>query len=297
LSASTTLKTYKLVKRIKAGGFDKEKLPSYSLCLQIGTRDFSFSVVNKQTNSCLYIEDYRLDNIKTINTRLEAIQEIVAKHPFLGSDLWDSIKLSFKTHKFSLVPASYFLPEASSDYLALNAEIKTKIEEVYYYKHIASSAVNIFASDKKVISWAKNQYKIKSIQVIHQGSALIEGILKYDDHSHEKAMFCFVDKGLLHVAVSQNQKLQFYNQFAVRKSEDFLKYIMLVFKELRMSPKTSNLIIWGAIKTDAPHIELLKKYIRNISLGSKPNFLKFAPEFEEVEDHRYFDIYSIFLCE
>ena len=110
-------------------------------------------------------------------------------------------------------------------------------------------------------------------------------------------MFCFVDKGILHIAVSQKQALQYYNQFAVRKSEDFLKYIMLVFKELSMSPKTSSLVVWGAIKNDAPHLDLLKKYIRNISLGTKPNFLKFGPEFEEVQDHRYFDIYSIFLCE
>lgn len=297
MSATTTSNTYKLVKRVKAGGFDKEKLPSYSLCLQIGTRDFQFSVVNKQTNSCLYLEDYRLENIKTINTRLEAIQQIADKHAFLGSNLWDSIRVSFKSHKFSLVPSAYFLPEASSDYLALNSEIKTKIEEVYYYKHIASSSVNIFACDKKVIAWAKSKYKEKSIQVIHQGSALIEGILQYDDHSEEKTMFCFVDKGILHVAVSQNKQLLFYNQFAVRKSDDFLKYIMLVFKELAMAPKSSKLIVWGAIKNDAPHIELLKKYIRNISLGTKPNFIKFAAEFDEIQDHRYFDLYSIFLCE
>ncbi len=245
----------------------------------------------------MLVEDYRLHNITTINNRLEALRQITEKHPVLGSNLWDSIKISFKSHKFSLVPAAYFLPEASSDYLALNAEIKTKVEEVYYYKHIASSAVNIFACDKKIISWAKSQYQQKSVQVVHQGSALIEGILKYDDHSHEKTMFCFVDQGILHVAVSQKQQLQYYNQFAVRKSEDFLKYVMMVFKEIKMSPKTSNLIIWGAIKNGAPHVDLLKKYIRNISLGSKPNFLKFGTEFEEVEDHRYFDIYSIFLCE
>lgn len=297
MATATTSKNYKLVKRIKAESFNQEKLPAYSLCLQIGTRDFQFSVVSKQTSSCLYVEDYRLENIKTINTRLEAIREIAEKHPFLGSDLWDNIKISFKSHKFSLVPAAYFLPEAASDYLALNSEIKTKIEEVYYYKHIASSAVNVFACDRKVISWAKSKYKQKSIQVIHQGSAFIEGMLKYDDHSHEKTMFCMVDKGILHVAVSQKQKLLYYNQFAARKSDDFLKYVMLVFKELKMSPKTNNLIIWGAIKNDAPHLQILKKYIRNISLGTKPNFLKFGSAFDDVQDHRYFDIYSIFLCE
>lgn len=297
MGTTTTSRTYKLVKRIKAGSFSKEKLPSYSLCLQIGIRDFQFSVVNKQTNSCLYVEDYRLENIKTINTRLEAVREIVDNHAFLSSNLWDNIKISFKSHKFALVPASYFLPEAASDYLALNSEIKTKIEEVYYYKHIASSAVNIFACDRKVISWAKAQYPKKSMQVIHQGSALVEGILTYDDHSHEKTMFVFSDRGIMHLAVTQNQKLLYYNQFAARKADDYLKYVMLVFKEVGLSPKTNKLVMWGSIKNDAPQVEILKKYIRNISLGTKPNFLKFSSEFDEVSDHRYFDIYSIFLCE
>ncbi|MEQ8583258.1 MAG: DUF3822 family protein [Marinoscillum sp.] len=293
----TATSTFKLIKRIKAGSFDESKLPSYSLCLQIGIRDFQFCVVNKQTGTCLAMEDYKLENIKTINTRLEVIKEIVNKHSFIGSNLWDNIKVSFKTHKFSLVPGSHFLPEASSDYLAVNSEIKTKIEEVYYYKHIASSAVNIFACDKKVISWSKERYPNKSLQVIHQGSALIEGILKYDDHSKEKTMFTYFDRGILHIMVSQKNQLLYYNQFAVRKSEDYLKYIMLVFKEIGLSPKTSSLVVWGLLKNDAPQIELLKKYIRNISFGTKPNFLKFPSEFEDIADHRYFDLYSIFLCE
>ncbi|RED97505.1 DUF3822 family protein [Marinoscillum furvescens] len=295
--SSTATSNYKLVKNIKTGSFDLKKLPSYSLCLQVGIRDFQLCVVNKQTNTCLVLEDYKLENIKTINTRLEAIQGIIANHSFASSDLWDNIKLTFKTHKFTLVPNSHFIPEASSDYLALNSEIKTKIEEVYYYKHISSDAVNIFAADKKVIAWAKGQYPNKSIQVIHQGSTLIEGILAYDDHSHEKAMYAYFDRGILHLTVCQQQKLLYYNQFAVRKSEDYLKYILLVFKEVGLSAKTSKLIVWGLIKTNAPQVELLKKYIRNISLGTKPNFLKFSEAFEDVADHRYFDLYSIFLCE
>lgn len=293
----TATTNFKLVKKIKAGSFDIQKLPSYSLCLNIGIRDFQICVINKQTNNCLIIEVYRLENIKTIKTRVEAIQQIIEKHKIFSSDLWDDIKVSFKTHKFSLVPNSHFIPDASSDYLALNCEIKTKIEEVYYYKHISSSAVNVFASDKLVVRFLKKSYPHKSIQIIHQGSALIEGVLRYDDHSHEKTMFCYIDRGIVHVLVTQENKLHYYNQFAARKSEEILKYIMLVFKELRLSPKSSNLIVWGLLKSDAPVIEIVKKYIRNISFGSKPNFLKFPTEFEGLDDHRYFDLYSIFLCE
>jgi len=288
---------HRLVKKIKVGSFNIEKLPSYSLCLHIGIKDFQVCVVNKQTNTCLWLEDYKLENIRTVKTRLEAIASIIDKHKVFSSNLWDSIKVTFKGHKFTLIPNSHFLPEASSDYLVLNSEIKTKIEEVYYYKHISTSAVNVFAADKMVIRYIKKRYPNKSIQVIHQGSALIEGILRYDDHSKDKTMFTYVDRGVLHIIVTQEQNLLYYNQFAVRSNEEFLKFILMVFKELKLSPKSSNLIVWGLLRNNAPQIDIVKKFVRNISFGSKPNFLKFPAEFNDLEDHRYFDLFSIFLCE
>ena len=295
--SATVTSNFKVIKRVRAANFDPEKIPSYSLCFQIGIRGFQLCVINKQTSRCLLLEDYRLENIKTINTRLEIIRSIVEKSPILKSNKWDSIKLSFKTHKFTLVPSSHFLAEAASDYLVLNSEIKTKIEEVYYYKHISSNTVNVYTTDIKVVKWAKQTYPKKSIQVIHQGSAFIEGILSYDDHSHEKSMFTLIDRGIMHIAVTQKQQLLFYNQYAARKPEDYLKYIMLIFKELGLSQKTAKLVVWGMIKNNGPHLQLLQKYIRNISLGTKPNFLKLPEAFDDLPEHRYFDLYSMFLCE
>ena len=133
--------------------------------------------------------------------------------------------------------------------------------------------------------------------VIHQGSAIIEGVLKHDDHSHEKGLYCFVDRGILHLTVAQDGKLQFYNQYAVRKKEDYLKYIMLVFKEMEMDPKKNSVQIWGFLKQNSDEINLLKKFIRNISFGSKPSFLKFGYKFDEIEDHQYFDLMSAYICE
>ena len=99
------------------------------------------------------------------------------------------------------------------------------------------------------------------------------------------------------MTVVQDGKLQFYNQYAVRKKEDYLKYIMLVFKEMEMDPKKNALQIWGFIKQNSEEINFLRKFIRNISLGSKPSFLKFGYKFDEVEDHQYFDLMSAYICE
>ena len=288
---------FSIVKKVSAPRFDPEKLSIYTLSIQIGIVDMQVCVMNRQTSRCLLLEDYRFENVRTVKDRLSAVQQIFSKHKYLSSQEWGTVKLSLKTHKFSLVPAAYFISENSSDYLTLNADLNPKIEDIFYYRHISTDAVNLFAVDRKLVNFVREHFVKKQVQILSQASAFIEGTLQHDDHTNEKTMFCLVDKGILHVLVSQNQKLTYYNQFAVRKNEDYLKYIMQVFQDGKLKPKTSRVIIWGGVRPNSQVIELLKKYIKNISLGSKPGYLKFDEELHELPDQQYFDAYSIFLCE
>lgn len=295
--AATVTSSFTSIKSLKADSFNQTKLPSYTLCMQLGTKDLQVCAISNQTNSCVYLESFRLNNIKTVKTRLHAVMELVQSHPLLSSREWDKIKFSYKSHKFTLVPAPYFLADASSDYLALNCEIKSKVEDVYYYKHISSRAVNVFTTDRLINTWLLKQYDQKSVQIIHQGSAFLEAIVRYDDHSHELTCFGLFDRGVMHLAVCKKEQVVYYNQFGVKDNADYLKYIMLTFKELGMSPKTAKLIVWGQMNTNSSQMDFLKKYIRNISYGLKPSYLKFPEVFDDVPDHQYFDLFGIFLCE
>ena len=288
---------YKLIKRVKDSKFDIDNLHHYTLSLQVGIHDFQLCVTDGRSSDLLYFEDFKLEKINTVNTRLRVLISLFDNHNFLTAGFWNSVKLSIKSHKFSLVPANLFMAESASDYLVINCEVKPNIEDVLYYKHIQTDAVNVFAADRKLVDWVKSLYPAIKISTLHQGSALIEGIMKYDDHSNEKTVFCSVDRGIMHVVVSQDQKLLYYNQFAARKGEDYLKYIMTVLKEMRLSPKRTKVLMWGSLRQQSKHIELLKKYIRDISYAGKPNYLKFSHAFDEIPDYHYFDAYSIFLCE
>lgn len=294
--SGTDTSTYKLVQRVKDEKFSIDELEDYSLTLQVGIRDFQISVTDTQDNQVMSIEDYRLEGIKTINGRLRLIKSILDNHEYLTAGFWKGVKLCLKSHKFSLVPSNMFASDSAADYLSVNNDIKTTFEEVNYYKQISMDTVNVFAAETKLCKWISSVYKRKAVHIVHQGSALIEGVLKNNDHSHEKGMYCFVDRGILHILVSQDRKLHFYNQYAVRKKEDYLKYIMLVFKEMGMDPKTSKLLMWGFIKQNSDEMNLLKKFIRNISLGEKPSFMKFGYKFDELEDHQYFDVISAYIC-
>ncbi len=288
--------TYKRVNRVKDTKFTIDELDHYSLVMQVGIYDLQFAVVDSQDNQCMAVEDYILKGVKTVNSRLRLIKDILDNHEFLTAGFWKDVKLCLKTHKFTLVPANMFVQENAADYLALNSEIKTSFEEVNYYKQISVDTVNVFAAETKLCRWIESIYKKKKVHVIHQGSALIEGILKHADHVQEKGMYCFFDRGIVHMVVTENDQLLFYNQFAARKKEDFLKYIMLVFQELKMDPKSNPLFIWGFIKQNSDEMTLFKKYIRNISFGSKPSFLRYSYLFDEVQDHLYFDVMGGYLC-
>ncbi len=265
--------------------------------MQIGIRDIQFCITDVESNTCMLMEDYLLEGVNSINTRLTVLAKLFENHHLLMAGFWHSIKLSVKSHKFSLVPASLFLKESMQDYLAVNSNVNNTVEDMYFYKHISTNAVNVFAADKRLINWISSLYKNKPVQVIHQGSALIEGLLRHDDHTHEKTLFCILDRGLLHVFVSENQKLHYYNQFSIKSINDSLKYIMLVFREFGLNQRTQKVILWGNINQQSSQFQLLHKYIANISFGSKPSYMKFSYAFDEIPDHSYFDLFSIFLCE
>ena len=273
-----------------------DEIDQYSLIMQVGVHDLQFAVIDSQDNQCMALEDYKLLGIRTVNGRLKLIKRILDDHEFLIAGFWKDVKLCLKSHKFTLVPVNMFVQENAADYLALNSEIKTSFEEVNYYKQISVDIINVFAAETKMCEWIESIYKKKKVHIIHQGSALIEGVLKHADHIQEKGMYCFVDRGVLHIIATENDRLLYYNQFAARNKEDYLKYILLVFNELKMSNKKHKVFLWGFIQPNSDQMTLLKKYIRNISFGSKPSFLKFRYVFDEVEDHQYFDLMGGYLC-
>lgn len=298
MSAATTPSVdIKTIVSLKDDKFDIDHLHDYCLSIQLGIRDVQLCVVDTKNNRTLVLEDYLLLNIKTINSRLAAVKKLVDNHSFVKAGFWKEVKISLKTHKFTLVPSPHFVEEAMVDYLAINSTINAKIEDVYYYKHVNSSTCNIFAADSRMVSWFKSLYPKRPVNVVHQGSALIQGILKYKDHTHEKMMFCMIDKGILHIAVTWQLRLLYYNQFAVKDPKDYLRYIMIVFKEFGLSQKTTKLSVWGNETPQSPIMILLKKYIRNISFGHRPSHQKYGYVFDEVQDQQYFDVFSIFLCD
>jgi len=288
---------YKLVRKIKVEKFNVDNLHLYNLLLQIGPRDFQLGVIDRETDSCLLLEEFRFKGITDYNSLIGLLSQVFEEHHLLMAGFWKSVRVSIKNKKFTLVSSPLFDQENLYDYLSLNCTVNRDSDNLYYYRHAKTEAVNVFSANKRLIDWLKQIYPNIEVQIIHQGSALIEGVLTNESHSEDKDMFLYIDRAIVHVIVTQEAKLKYYNQFTVKSPDEAIKYILLVFKALGINQDSTKVQIWGTIDSKSAFFQLLVKHIKNISLGSKPRYLKFNYVFDEVQGHRYFDLYSMNLCE
>lgn len=290
-------KRYKLIKNVKDEKFSIDRIDSYTLILQIGIRDFQVAVVDEADNRCLLMEDYVLAPLKSMDEVINALKVIFEAHQILHVGFWKSVKVSVKNQKFSHVPSSLFLSEACEDYLKINCKIDPEGEVFLSYKSLKSEVVTVFAVDKSLYGWLKELYPNSRVDFVHQSAALIEGILEYSTSHKNISMYLYIDRFKMHIVTLKGKSLEYYNQFTIKQFSDYIKYIMLVLKGLRHDQNKSNVVLWGYIGKQSPHYNEFYKFIKTISFGDRPDFLRFGFVFDELQDHHFFDLYNVYLCD
>lgn len=294
---SQITESHKLINRVKDPNFSIDDIAQYSLSLLVGKRDFQFCISDTRDHRCLLVEDYVFEDRLSGNKLRDSLYKIIESHTLLMAGYWKSIRLAIKNPKFTLVPSSLFSSDNLSQYLHMSAEINEDSDHFYYYKHAQSKVVSVFAAEKNLIERVRSIYPTRSVQVLHHGSALIEGIQSHSDFTNNRDMYIHLGRENFSIVVTENNKLLYYNRFPYQSSQDIVKYTMMVMQEMKLDQDSSKVLVWGNIKVKSEHFQQLYQYIRNISYGSKPSYLNFSYVFDELPDHQYFDLYSIYICE
>lgn len=283
---------YKLIKKIKDDRFDEDKLHQYRLLVQLGVRDFQVAVVAEGDKRLLFFEDYILSDLNSYAELLALIKNLFEAHPVLQAGFWKEVKLSIKNNKFVHVPTQLVEPTSSSDYLKFNAALD-ETEITFSCRNLNIQSTTIFAVQNELADWLKEIYKNTKLTFFHQSTALIDGVLAYSKKINSNTLYIYVDRFKLHILSVKNGQLIYYNQFVIKQFADYVKYIMLVMKGLDMDQATSEVILWGYIGKSSPHYLEFIKYIRNVNFGSRPAHLGFGYLFDELQEHHFFDLYSL----
>jgi hypothetical protein len=286
--------SYKLLKKIKDPKFEVDRLDSYNLSLHLGKRDFQVLVSDTVSNKCLLLEDYVFHKSESTDKKLKFLEYIFDDHHLLMAGFWKSINFSWKNRKFSFVPSEIFSEESLSGYLRLNARVDENTERLFTSYHPDNGFVNVFAGEKIIADFIESTYTNKKVRFMHQSSVIAEGALQKSKENSTQVIV-FIDRFTLHLIVFENNNLRFYNQYLISKFEDYFRYIRLVAKELNLDLRNQPIMIYGYIGKKTPHFLALQKMLTSLNFGERPKEMKYSYVFDEITDHQYFDLFSIYL--
>ncbi len=292
---STIATRHKLIKKIKDEKFDEEKLHQYTLFVQLGTKDIQTAVIDNDDDRLIFFEDYVLSDVNSPDELNTAVKALFESHENLTAGFWKEVRLSIKNNKFIQVPGSLFLEEAAAEYLAFNAVVDPARETIRYCKNSRTDAVTVYAVQNELIQFLDKVYANTNVHIVHQSATLIEGVLAYATGKDNQPLFVYVDRFKLHILFIKDGRLVYYNQFLIKQFTDYAKSIMLVMNAMGLNQETNPVVLWGYIGKNSPHYQEFVKYIRNVSFGDRPKNIKFGYLFDEVQDHHFFDLFSIHL--
>lgn len=288
----TTAVAYKLIKKIKDERLDEEKLHQYTLLAQLGVRDLQIAIVDTDRR-LLFFEDYIFNGLNSYAELLDVLRTLFESHEMLMAGFWKGVVFSIKNNQLVQIPGSLFDPSRPETYLKFNAHTDQANDDVLSCKAHLSDAVTVFSIQKDIHRWIETLYTNCPVTFIHQSAALIEGVLDASRDSAGSPLYIYVDRFKLHILAAKNNQLIYYNQFVIKQFADYVKYIMLVMKGLNMDQDTSQVVLWGYIGKNSPHYHEFYKYIRNVVFGGRPAHLKFGYMFDEVQEHHFFDLFSM----
>lgn len=284
---------HKLIKRIKDEKFDEEKLQQYTLLAQVGAKDVQTAVVDSEDDRLIFFEDYVLSDVNSPQEQTAAVIALFESHENLMAGFWKDVKLSIKNNKFIQVPASLYLETAAAEYLSFNAAFDPAKETTLTCRNHRTDAVTVFSAQNDFLSFASKTYASSRVNFFHQSAALIEGVMASEKATGTEPLYVYVDRFKLHILWLKNGKLCYYNQFLIKQFADYAKSIMLVMNAMGLNQETTPVVLWGYIGKNSPHYQEFIKYIRNVSFGDRPKHLKYGYLFDEVQDHHFFDLFSL----
>ena len=257
----------------------------YHLSIQLGIHHFSYCLLNTTTFTYDYAKKYPLASKD--NTATE-ITEIINNDAILKAD-FSSQSVAFVNFPSTLVPSKLYKKEEAETLLAFN----TKVNGTVLADNIVSQKAHlIYSVPESILTIVSNffpkaKYKSQESILIQQYSQL---------NNEKKKAYLYLNEQKVGITIFDGDKLIFNNSFKYTSKEDLLYYVLFSFEQLKLSPDSIEVTVFGTIEDTDESFSLMYKYIRNIKLGKRPHQFTFPTEFNPLADHKYFGLFTQILC-
>jgi len=269
---------------------DINSTENYELSVQMSPDGFAFTILDTIRNKYVLLRATDNDNNKYLTA--EKASEIANKDDFLLKR-FKKVNLVFPSSKFTLVPAPLFDPGKKEEYFTLNL-IRGENEVILYNKIPEPDAYIVFSAAQSFFELAQQLYP--SVYPFHHIKPLINQVSHNSNNITGSYVHVHVERGFFNLLISGNNILKFSNTFLYRDITDILYYLFNVYKSMGMS-HDGTIHLSGLTDRYNELYSNLALYIRNIKFARPSGNFSFSYVFNDIDLHKYINLFNITNCE
>lgn len=262
---------------------------NYELSVQMGPYGFAYCILDTLKNKYVLMRSTEPDDNKPFTS--EKTEEIISNDKFLAGR-FKKVNLILPSPKATLVPAPLFDPEKKEEYFCLNL-IKEDNDVILYNRIPEPDAYIIFSVPKMFLDIAGKFFPDTS--PYHHTKPLIDQVSHISKNEFGLYVHVHLEKEYFNLLILEHGSLKFFNTFIYNNINDIMYYVFNVYKNMGINREET---VWFSGLTQK-HDELYLKvvqYLRNIKFPVPAGNFSFSYVFNDIELHRYFNLFSVASC-
>ncbi|MGI4805698.1 MAG: DUF3822 family protein, partial [Janthinobacterium lividum] len=88
----------------------------------------------------------------------------------------------------------------------------------------------------------------------------------------DQNLYLFLEENQLQILFPDQRNIRFFNRFSCSTVDELIYFTALVSNQLKLKPEETNLIICGRIGAEGEQVVCLKKFFKDVTLFTTPNF-------------------------
>ncbi len=268
---------------------DINSTENYELSVQMNRDGFTFTILDTLRNKYILIRSHEPDDNKYLNP--DRIEEIISKDDFL-TKRYRKVNMIIPSPRFTLIPAPLYDPGKKEEYFAFN-HIMEESDQILVNKISDPDAYIIFSIPKPLAEISSRCWP--DAHPLHHTRPLMHQLSHNSRSNDGFYIHLHAEREFFNLFIFNNSALKFSNSFNYRNISDILYFTLNVFRN--MGIKNDVTLNFSGITEKFDDLwSNFALYIKDLKFTGPAGNFTFSYVFNDIELHRYINLFTAAIC-
>lgn len=269
---------------------DINSTENYELSVQMNPGGLAFAILDTIRNKFVMIRSTDAESNKYLSA--SDIKDLISHDDFL-TRMYKKVKVVMPSPKFTLVPAPLFDPAKKEEYFTFN--LNRGDNEMIASNRVADPDSFVIFSEPASLYEIPGQFW-PGVFPFHHTKPLLNQLSHKSRSMSGNYVHVHVEKEFFNIFIYSGGNLIFSNTFTYRNISDILYFVLNIFKSKGIG--NDETIHFSGLTGKFDDISSgFAMYIRNLKFTEPSGNFTFSYVFNELELHRYINLFSLTSCE